>query len=444
MAANSTTKAERFYNQCLKAYEKCREGTGSTRNGMPDPGMFNDEYNIPAELLFEELRKSNNKWDKERHIFSWRLLEWIYEKRQWDPSLFSEMRKKPLPQNEYTVYLELFYQCEDHKRRPFIKPIVVDEVQIEWCSKREYIAKYNEYRNQEQKRRDDSGSTYLAKVPDYKDVRCFPKMRSFAEKYIHPLKIIVKSTNNYSATLLALEKLELVLNSLNIAQGVQKFSMRFFGGSENKLGSKTVFVTTGHYMVCNENELETYTSDDRVTAVPKNKYEPSKQKNQLFRKILKSVTNDSVVRGRIEYVIRDLALAYDSTNAGLKTLSYWRCLEHATRSRSKNRPEKEIIGIFKYQFKNEYWKQMGDLVLNARNKYVHSGLYSGKEEYVDQYVNWAQKYAEQALYLLLRLYDNREYWESEEDLDIFFDNYAKDSKFFRITNIIRNARKNKK
>ena len=93
MAANSTTKAERLYNQCRKAYEKCRKRTGSTRNGMPDPGMFNDEYNIPAELLFEELRKSNNKWDKERHVFSWRLLEWIYEKRQWNLNLFSEMRK---------------------------------------------------------------------------------------------------------------------------------------------------------------------------------------------------------------------------------------------------------------------------------------------------------------------------------------------------------------
>ena len=86
---------------------------------------------------------------------------------------------------------------------------------------------------------------------------------------------------------------------------------------------------------------------------------------------------------------------------------------------------------------------MGDLVLNARNKYVHSGLYSGKEEYIDQYVNWAQKYAEQALYLLLRLYYNRKYWESEEDLDIFFDNYVKDSKFFKIINIMQNARKNK-
>lgn len=87
---------------------------------------------------------------------------------------------------------------------------------------------------------------------------------------------------------------------------------------------------------------------------------------------------------------------------------------------------------------------MGDLVLNARNRYVHSGLYSGKEEYMDQYINWAQKYAEQALYLLLRLHNDQKYWKSEEDIDIFFDNYTKSPEFFRITNVIRTARRYKK
>lgn len=437
----NSTKVEQLYSQCRKAYEKCRKGTGSTLNGMPDPGMFNDEYNVPAELLFEELLKSDERWAKERHGFSWRLLEWAYEEKPWDLESFSEMRKKPLPQNEYMIYLELFYRCENAKRRPFVKPIIIDETKIEWCSKREYSDKHSEYISAEQKKRKNDTSIYLTEVLDHKNARRFPKIQPSAEKYIHPIKITVKSTNNYSATLLALEKLELLLNCLNVAQGIQKLSMRLFGGSDNKLGSKTVFITTGHYLVYGDGELETYNSDDCITNIPKNKYEPSKYKNQLFRKILKGATDNNILHSRIECVLRDLSLAYDSTNAGIKTLSYWRCLEHATRSNNKNRTEKEIIGIFKYQFKNEYWKQMGDLILGARNKYVHSGLYSGKEEYVDQYINWAQKYAEQALYLLLRLYSNRKYWETEDDLDIFFDNYTKDPRFFKITNILRIARK---
>ncbi len=330
MATTSKTKAEQLYNQCLRAYEKCRGGTGSTYNNMPAPSMFNDEYNVPAELLFEELRKSNDKWGKERNAFSWRLVEWVYARKIWDLDSFSEMRKKTLPRNEYVIYVEIFYRCEDYKRRPFAGPITIDGSRIEWCSKREYSIKYEEYRQEEQGDRDSSESTYLVKVPDYKKARHFPDIRSSDEKFVHPLKITVESTGSYSATVVALEKLELILNSLNVTQGSQKFSMRFFGGSENKLGSKTVFVTTGHYLVCGDGGLETYTSDDRIACVPKNKYEPSRQNIQLFRKILKSVIKDSIVRDRIECVLRDLALAYDSTNAGIKILNYWRCLEHAT------------------------------------------------------------------------------------------------------------------
>lgn len=436
-------KAKQLYYQCLKAYEKCRKGTGSVYNGMPNPGMFYDEYNVPAELLFEELRKSNERWNKERHGFSLRLLEWVYENKIWDLNSFSEMRKKPLRFFEYTVYLELFYRCEDSSRRPFSRPIIVDDARIEWCSKREYSAKYDDYKVAEQKRRDNNDSVYLTEVPDYKSARRFPKLSPLDEKYIHPIKITVKSTSSYAATMLALERFELLLNCLNVSQGIQKYSVRFFGGSDNNLGSKTVFVTTGHYIVCGNDELDTYTSDDCVVHVPKNKYDFSKNKHQLFRDILKSVECDNVARDRIENVLRDLSLAYNSTNAGIKTLSYWRCLEHATRCDGNNRREKDIIEIFKYQFKDEYWKQMGDLVLGARNRFVHNGLHSGKEEYVDQYINWAQRYAEQALFLLLRLYSNRRCWKTEDDLDLFFDNYAKGSRFFEIANVIRLARNKK-
>ena len=61
MTTDLTTKAEHLYNQCPKAYKECRDKTNFTCNGMPNPGTFNNEYNIPAELLLEELRKNNNK-----------------------------------------------------------------------------------------------------------------------------------------------------------------------------------------------------------------------------------------------------------------------------------------------------------------------------------------------------------------------------------------------
>lgn len=107
------------------------------------------------------------------------------------------------------------------------------------------------------------------------------------------------------------------------------------------------------------------------------------------------------MRDRIRNVVNDLSLAYSSTNAGIKILSYWRCLEHATRGPNRNRKELEIIEIFKRRHSSKHWKQMGDLVLESRNKYVHSGIYSGKEKFADNYINWAQKYAEQSLYLMI-------------------------------------------
>ena len=84
---------------------------------------------------------------------------------------------------------------------------------------------------------------------------------------------------------------------------------------------------------------------------------------------------------------------------------------------------------------------MGQLVLSARNRYVHSGLHSGGEEYIDQYVNWAQRYAEQALYLLLWLYDKRKYWGSEEELDAFFDICVESQEFLQVASRIHSIRK---
>lgn len=441
MHNTQTTKAEQLYAQCLEAYEECRTSPAALYNNMPSPGMFNDSYNVPAELLFEEICRKDKRWRDERHGFYWRLLAWAYERKEWDFESFSKIEKRPLKFSQYVVYLELFYRCATPKRRPFTAPIIIDKARIEWCSKREYRAKYEEYRIREQERRDKSKSTYLEGVPDYKDARNFPGRNQLSEACLHPMKITVDSTDNFAAVLTAIEKLDLVLNCLNVAQGLKRFSMRLNGGNENNLSTKTVFIVTGYYIVCGLDTIDTYSSDSRTINSPSGEYKPSKIRRQLFWRILKIATSDSIVCDRIRCVLRDLALAYGSAHAGAKTISYWRCLEHATRSRNKNRPEKEIIKIFQYRFSNKYWRQMGQLVLSARNRYVHSGLHSGGEEYIDQYVNWAQRYAEQALYLLLWLYDKRKYWGSEEELDAFFDICVESQEFLQVASRIHSIRK---
>lgn len=439
--ADKLRQMESFYDQCLKAYEECRKGTGLLMNNMSSPSIFYDEYNIPSELLFNALCKKDPVWVKERYVFEWRLLEWVFNRKKWDIESFSEKRKSSLPIKKYSVYLELFYQCDNPKCRPFTRQLKIDNVCIEWCNKRDYQANYKNYVAEEQKRRRTENSYHISTIPDLVSDRRFPKISKQMEKYIHPIRAMVYSTNGFSAAVTALEKVDLLLNSLNVSQGIQKYSTRLFGGSSETLGSKTIFVTTGHYLVVGENEIDVYYTDDQILKLPHNKYNPIAWKRDLFRKIITCISDDCFMRDRIRNVVNDLSLAYSSTNAGIKILSYWRCLEHATRDPSRNRKELEIIEIFKRRHSSKHWKQMGDLVLESRNKYVHSGIYSGKEKFADNYINWAQKYAEQSLYLMIFLYKNRKIWKNEEELGAFFDNYAKSDKYIQAVGNISKIRR---
>lgn len=428
------------------AYEKCRGYTRCTMNGMPSPGDFNDEFNVPAEMLFSELCEYDDAWEKEREIFKWRLVEWVFHRKEWDVELFSKKRKDKCPIKKYEIYLELFYRCDNLRYRPFSKRVIIDNVIIEWCKKKDYIMLYEKYKKEEQNRRNFSDSNYISKIHNSNLDRRFPKINKHMEKYVHTVKITAFSTSSYSATVLALEKLDILLDCLNVAQGIQKYSIRLFDNSHNGLGSKTVFVTTGHYLSISDDGIDIYYTNDQVKEIPPNKYDYTEWNRNIFKKILASVSEDCFIRDRIRNVVRDLCLAYDSTNAGIKLLNYWRCLEHATRCPKNKQREKEIIAILQSMYGYKYWKQMGVLVLRSRNNYVHSGIYSGKEEFVDQYMNWAQKYAEQALFLLLRLYKNRKIYNNEEKLEAFFDNCSKNDEYIqavnRIPNIIKDANKN--
>lgn len=69
--------ARRLYVQCQRAYDSVKDSSGIIKNGIPAPGYFDDAYNIPEELLFNELYRSRDTSQDIRIDFDYKLLELI-------------------------------------------------------------------------------------------------------------------------------------------------------------------------------------------------------------------------------------------------------------------------------------------------------------------------------------------------------------------------------
>jgi len=179
-----------------------------------------------------------------------------------------------------------------------------------------------------------------------------------------------------------------------------------------------------------------------MVKAPTREYNNSKDKKLLLDKILQVATDGQrYLKERIRFVLQDLYTAYNSDNAGSRMLSFWRCLEHTTRKNGETRKEKEIINIFKKRYSNRTWEEMGDLVVRARNQFVHVGVYAGEQEYGSNYLKWMQQYAEQSLTFLLYLYKNRDVWKNNEDLNMFFDIFQRSTKELTLSKKVLNLKK---
>lgn len=80
-----SNKIEPLYNQCLVAYEKYRNNNPMIINdGYIMPSPLDDEYNVPAEFLFNELSENNKKQHIDRQEFDIRLIKWLSKRKKWD------------------------------------------------------------------------------------------------------------------------------------------------------------------------------------------------------------------------------------------------------------------------------------------------------------------------------------------------------------------------
>ena len=415
-------KANEYYSQCGSIYAKYVSDHGSNNEiSLPDP--MDDNFSVPAELLFIELCKKDDGWVDHRSEFDKLLIGQLYENKEWNIEDF-KFTSRNVKGKKYVIYLELFYIHPSPRSRLFSNPINIDGIIIESCTKYTYKNIYNRFISCEFMNRSESQELYDLKENIVSGVkRRYLSVDKDNEKNVHPIKVTVYSEDKeLSALNLAIDKVNLLVQCLNAAQNIAIRELKIFGYDPDSLKKQIVVAETGRSFIEGGERFNEYYTPSPIVKAPTREYNNSKNKKLLLDEILQAVTDGQCyLKDRIRFVLQDLYAAYNSENAGSRMLSYWRCLEHTTRKNGETRKEKEIINIFKKRYSNRTWEEMGDLVVRARNQFVHVGVYVGEQEYGSNYLKWIQQYAEQSLTFLLYLYKNRDVWKNEEDLNMFFD-----------------------
>lgn len=442
MSDKINQKANKYYNQCSSIYATYISDY-DPNNEIPLPDPMDDNFSVPAELLFIVLCKKYKGWINHRSEFDSLLIGQLYENKEWNIEDF-KFTSRNVKGKKYFVYLELFYILPSPKSRLFSDPINIDGVIIESCTKYTYKNIYNRFISCESMNKSESQELYDLKENIVSGVkRRYLIVDKENEKNVHPIKVTVHSEDNeLSALSLAVDKVNLLVQCLNVAQNIAIRELKIFGYDPDGLEKQIVVVETGRSFIEGGERFNEYYTPSLMVKAPTREYNNFKDKKLLLGEILQAVTDGQrCLKDRIRFVLQDLYTAYNSDNAGSRMLSYWRCLEHTTRKNGETRKEKEIIKIFKKLYSNRTWEEMGDLVVHARNQFVHVGVYVGEQEYGSNYLKWIQQYAEQSLTFLLYLYKNRDVWKNEEDLNMFFDIFQRSTKELTLSKKVLNLKK---
>jgi len=433
------SRVKQLYKQCSESYWESGFGSGISQNGIPKPSDFDDSYNVPAELLFIELCKSKKVLANHWSDFSFNLMSNIHNKHDYDFNSLTKYKASRQRLKTFRIYFQLCFQLENiDSESLFNKQLTINEVTFRWCSQKNFSRIISDF---------ESGIKIMQGAKDILQGkgqpgtylthrnRLFPTLTNQAEKSLRPVVATVSACNYIDATNRVVDAVSLLVNSANISLTIGSRKFSWSGGNKRKPNISIAVVEL--YLVDDTNKKQILFGD-RVYDLPSRKVNFSKNGNRkhIFNKLIRSATGDCVVSARIRKVIRELSLANNSTDRSIRQLSYWRCLELATAKCGSSRKEKEIIKIFQNYYINKFWKQMGDLILSARNTYVHQGVQSSPGETFDHYVNWSQQYSEKALMILLSLYDDRTLLKTEGDVDKFFDYYSESNESLKVAGIL--------
>lgn len=342
MSDKISRRAKEYYNQCSNAYAEYKSDHNIPDNMIPFPDPWNDNYNVPAELLFVELCKKYKNWVNHRSEFDDLLVRHLYDNKDWNIEDFrpTDSKKKV---KKYDVYLELFYIHPSPKFRLFSNPIKIDGVIIENCTKKTYKSIYDKHILCESVKRAESQGLYNSGGNIVSGVkRRYLRIDKDNGKNVHPIKVTVYSSyGELNALNQAIDKVNLLIQCLNVAQNINRRELEIIGYDHDNLEKQIVVAETGRSFIEGGERFNTYYNPSRMTKIPAREYNNSKKKRCLLNKILQVATdNRCFLKDRIRFVLLDLYTAYNSDNAGSRMLSYWRCLEHTTRKNGETRKEK--------------------------------------------------------------------------------------------------------
>lgn len=433
--------AKQLFKQCKDTHSKCssKYDIRYCFSGleMMGPSEFDDEFNVPAILLFQELCSSNAKIGGHYDNFRLNLLKAIHNDEVFDVEQLTQL-PPPKQCKKYKVLFEVFFQKENNKvSLPFKRQILVRGLKYKWCSQRTIKSMFNLH----QARQENIFGMPLFTLEQQRSLY-FPKLNNNGMTCIHPVITTVDAENAYAALDMALSNFEIVKDAINIVQAIGMQKVTYSG----KRPASITAVTTGIFLAYNSldiNDLIFYSPKTNIYELPRQKlsFTNNQSRMDLFHEIIKALCDNVPVSRRIKSVVGELSLAYATDIPGLRQLSCWRCLELATAKSGNNRKEKEIIQIFQNYYPNKFWKQMGSLVMKVRNTYVHQGKLIDSGGFSrDYYLNWSQQYAEKSLLILLYLYNNRSTWKTEQQIDKFFDYYAESDDSLKVAQQLLSAR----
>lgn len=117
MSKPDFSHAKQLYKQCQEAYERSESKTETiwAINGKDifSPSEFDDLYNVPTILLFQELCHTNKNLKGKFEIFRENLLLDIFNKKAFDYEPLSKVGNSSKFKS-YKVYFEVYLQKKKH------------------------------------------------------------------------------------------------------------------------------------------------------------------------------------------------------------------------------------------------------------------------------------------------------------------------------------------
>lgn len=440
-------RARQYYEQCQEAYSKfltiphAKSILSMNGKDIDMPSNFYDSYNVPAELLRREVRDDAES-ESNRIDFEYKLLEMMHDKTSFD---FETLKKKKGTKDKrrqklYKIYFEVYYYQPKSSKPLFKRQITIGGITYKWCNRKTL----DRHIKLLESREDAGEGLYVRRRNERLLLRKDDMINS------HNLRSIVarvRALNEIEAVNVVSSKMDDYIACVNVLQNRGRQSVTMFS-SQPKTKHKTAIVSVGVFLVQTSSEPVDILIENSRQALPTQDLTITDQRIKMSQLItlLRAFDDRSPAAIRLKSITRELAQAIDTDNPNLRQLGYWRCLEIVTaKSNNDTRKEDDIVKIFKnYIPETKHWHQMGDIIKNTRNNYVHRGVSTSGEELNEYYLNWSQQYAEAALKIAFYLYKHRAIWKTDDDIDTFFDLYAKtDNELVLAGNLLR-ARKSSK